>query len=464
MVRVSDLQCPATVIVMRHGQSEGNVSRRLSSAAPGGALTEVGLRQAADAARALVDRSVARVFASPLLRAQQTAGVVADLLGAGPVVVVDGMREFSLGDCEGSDADDDWALVDGVFDAWLDGDLDQSLTGAETGHEVVQRVRAVLDEIADQHRGETVVVVSHGGAMSLALPWLAGNAPNDRARASGVPNCGFVELEGDADGWRLLSWPRRVPQLGSDAHPGDLGELLDRADAERNVPPPGGGPPGAEYATVGPVPCAHLPMPFAWATQASVTALGHPPSPRLLDDVTGWLQARSANSWHLVVSEAWSEQVAGQGGLVEHLRHGAWVCEAPPDVRLPAGVEGPLELVPAADVSEFLAVFGEQLRPVVDGQIGLPDREFVVVRHEGRPVACARLRDLAGTTYVGGITVLPEYRGKGWGLAVSALATRRALLRSPLAWLHCDDQLGALYSQLGYRRATTHVHLGPRGA
>jgi hypothetical protein len=47
---------------------------------------------------------------------------------------------------------------------------------------------------------------------------------------------------------------------------------------------------------------------------------------------------------------------------------------------------------------------------------------------------------------------------------MSALATRRALQRSPIAWLHCEDELSGLYSRLGYRRVTTHVHLGPDGS
>lgn len=211
---MSDLQCPATVLVVRHGQSEGNVSRRLSAMPPGSPLTEVGRQQAADVARSLADRNVARVYCSPLLRAQQTAAVVARLLDAGDPVTLSGVREFELGDCEGSDSDDDWARVDAVFDAWLDGDLSAALVGAESGQDVVERMRDELEALADLHRGETVVVVSHGGIMSLALPWLADNVADDRARASGIANCGVVELEGDSDGWRLLSWPARAPQLG----------------------------------------------------------------------------------------------------------------------------------------------------------------------------------------------------------------------------------------------------------
>ena len=41
------------------------------------------------------------------------------------------MREFELGECEGSGADADWARVDAVFDAWLDGDLEVALPGPE---------------------------------------------------------------------------------------------------------------------------------------------------------------------------------------------------------------------------------------------------------------------------------------------------------------------------------------------
>ena len=464
---VSDLQCPATVLVMRHGQSEGNVTRRLSAAEPGAPLTARGIQQAQDAGAALTDRNVARVYCSPLLRARQTAQALAGVLGTGDPVVLPGLREFELGDVEGSDSDADWARVDAVFDAWLDGDLDAALPGAESGTDVVARVGEALEEVADLHRGETVVVVSHGGAMSLALPWLAHNVRNDRARGAGIANCGVVELSADSDGWRLVSWPKRAPQLGASPYPGDLVELLGRADAERNVAPPGGHrPEGADYETVAGVACAHLPLPHAWATQASLTGLEAAtgtPSTDVLDAVTRWLQLRSPDAWHLVVDQQQVDDVAAATGLSVQLRHGVWLCDEAPEVPVPQGESSVPALQRAVDVEEFLTVYGADLRPVVECQLDLPDREFLVVRHEGRPIGCARLRDLAGTTYVGGITVVPELRGRRWGRAVSALATRRALERSPLAWLHCDDDVSPLYSRLGYRRVTTHVHLGPSG-
>ena len=54
--------------------------------------------------------------------------------------------------------------------------------------------------------GETVAVVSHGGAMTLALPVICGQSARALS-AHPLANAAVVELEGDADGWRLLGWP-----------------------------------------------------------------------------------------------------------------------------------------------------------------------------------------------------------------------------------------------------------------
>ena len=69
-----------------------------------------------------------------------------------------------------------------------------------------QRFGSVLDEMADDHRGEAVLVVSHGGVMCMALPLLALNLEMGHARDIPMPHCGVVALEGQADGWVARSW------------------------------------------------------------------------------------------------------------------------------------------------------------------------------------------------------------------------------------------------------------------
>jgi len=72
-----------------------------------------------------------------------------------------------------------------------------------------QRFTESIQEIADVHRGETVLVFSHAGAMTLAIPKLSVNARGGLAGQRFLPNCAAAEVEVDADGWRLVSWPER---------------------------------------------------------------------------------------------------------------------------------------------------------------------------------------------------------------------------------------------------------------
>jgi probable phosphoglycerate mutase len=93
-------------------------------------------------------------------------------------------------------------VVDVVAD---DGEAEVG-AAAESGREVVDRMAAVLEEAADAHRGETVLVVSHGGAICTAVPHLALNLAPRFPHGRPLPNCGVVELEADADGWVARRW------------------------------------------------------------------------------------------------------------------------------------------------------------------------------------------------------------------------------------------------------------------
>ena len=51
-----------------------------------------------------------------------------------------------------------------------------------------------------------MLVVSHGGVMSLALSAVARNLSASHSRERSMPHCGVVALEADADGWICRSW------------------------------------------------------------------------------------------------------------------------------------------------------------------------------------------------------------------------------------------------------------------
>ncbi|MEI2731518.1 MAG: histidine phosphatase family protein [Dermatophilaceae bacterium] len=200
---MSDLQCPARVFVARHGQATYAVDDVVTDA--GGTLTDLGRHQAADLAERLVPERIAVVYPSRLDRAVQTGAIVATRLGT-PIEVLDGVHEFAAGSLEGHHWDE--ALRRGCYDAWLAGELDERWPGGESGREIVDRMRLALDAVADRHRGEAVLVVSHGGVMSLSLPLLAMDAAGPRIARPPLPNTAVVALSRDGDGWRLAApWP-----------------------------------------------------------------------------------------------------------------------------------------------------------------------------------------------------------------------------------------------------------------
>ena len=199
---MSDLQCPATMLVARHGDAGYAVDGVLSD--DDGALTEKGRDQVRHLVEQVRSRRVAAVYSSQMGRAVESAELAASELGLHSVAV-DGLQEFSVGDLAGVSFHDDRAQQ--VFDAWLHGDLVAACPGAEDGHAVVTRFKGAIDEIADSHRGETVLIFTHGGAMSLAIPRLSVNLRNDLAVQQFLPSCVAAEIEVDADGWRVVTWP-----------------------------------------------------------------------------------------------------------------------------------------------------------------------------------------------------------------------------------------------------------------
>ncbi|WP_392425674.1 histidine phosphatase family protein [Barrientosiimonas humi] len=192
---MSDLQCPVRVFLARHGEAAYETDRFLDH---GGTLTPAGRAQARALGEQLRHERIAHVYSSTLARAVQTAELAAAALGT-EATAREGLAELGLGDLVGQPAS--LEVVDPVMEAWSAGDLTRRVPQGETGTAVVARVRGVLDELADVHRGEAILVVSHGAAMIATLAGLVGR----RAETTEVGNCAYAVLEGDSDGWRLVA-------------------------------------------------------------------------------------------------------------------------------------------------------------------------------------------------------------------------------------------------------------------
>ena len=150
---------PTRLLLLRHGQTELSRQRRYSGRGDP-ELTDIGRRQAADAARYLSQKGgIAAVVSSPLQRARATAAAAADALGL-PVRVDDDLIETDFGEWEGLTFLEAAQRHPDVHGRWLR-DTCLRPPGGESFDDVAARVHRVRDRIVADYGPSTVLVVSH---------------------------------------------------------------------------------------------------------------------------------------------------------------------------------------------------------------------------------------------------------------------------------------------------------------
>lgn len=156
--------------LVRHGQTDWNLDRRIqgSTDIP---LNDTGRTDARTAAAALAGVDYDAVYASPLVRAHETARIIADELGLPAPLTTRGMREREFGEGEG-------LKVEEYLDRW--GDWTTPVPGAESLEQVRERALDSLERIArasrrrSAPRAESIIVVSHGGVLRALLMHASG--------------------------------------------------------------------------------------------------------------------------------------------------------------------------------------------------------------------------------------------------------------------------------------------------
>jgi broad specificity phosphatase PhoE len=182
------------LIMVRHGESEGNRDRRFTIS-PEVPLTDLGRRQAFEVARRIAIRFKPQlVISSPYRRARQTSEIIAAELGL-PIEVVHDLHERELGVLKGQSYDllRDLAGQDSGYDpkrGWL-----WRPEGGESYEDVRQRVIVAIEDIRRRYPDHELVVVSHGGVMLSMWAHLTGQWEG----AHLPPNCGIVLIEHEAD-------------------------------------------------------------------------------------------------------------------------------------------------------------------------------------------------------------------------------------------------------------------------
>jgi broad specificity phosphatase PhoE len=221
------------LVLVRHGQSHGNVERRLDTRPPGAQLTDLGREQAHAFARDW-PHEIGMVAHSVAVRASQTAAEIGEQLGLSPHEF-EGIHEVQVGELE--DRKDEAAIEEfnTVYQRWHQGDLDARMPEGESGREVLDRYVPVITQLRmryldnDAWRGD-IIVVSHGAAIRLTAATLAG-VDAGFAIDHHLGNAESVVLAPITDGrWCCLHWGELAPPFYPEpaVHPAE--EALQSAD------------------------------------------------------------------------------------------------------------------------------------------------------------------------------------------------------------------------------------------
>ncbi|MFI6046502.1 histidine phosphatase family protein [Nocardia sp. NPDC051321] len=199
------------LILLRHGQTEWNAADRMQGQIDTD-LTELGRRQAKEAARELVSHNAIAIISSDLRRAFETASALAEHTSL-DVVPDPRLRETDLGDWEGLTHLEVDADYPGARQAWR---LDATYRppNGESKLEVGARSLPVVRELLVDRQdwpGRTIILVAHGGLIAGLTAALLDLPPANWPVLGGLANTSWVQLSShgpsiDQPGWRLDVW------------------------------------------------------------------------------------------------------------------------------------------------------------------------------------------------------------------------------------------------------------------
>ena len=180
------------LLAIRHGATAYAQERRYAGSTdiP---LSPEGRRQCAALAAALGALHVAAIYASPLIRARESAAPIAVAQGI-EVTLESDFREMCFGDWEGLTRDEVERRFPEGYKVWRTEPERFARPGGETLSAVAARVMRGLGELRATHLGETVILVSHAIVIRLIVLQALGLGP-ERLWSVDASLVGISEIE-----------------------------------------------------------------------------------------------------------------------------------------------------------------------------------------------------------------------------------------------------------------------------
>lgn len=166
-----------TYVLMRHAEAEHNVAGILNGRDRDKyPLTEKGRAQAAAAGKEMKREGITKIYASPFLRAQETAKIVAKEVGIpeSAIITDERLREMSFGEKEDTDFKEFLAYREAHML-----DCDTKIPGGESYQDTRKRFGDFIYELDRTVKNEKILIVSHGIAFEALETVASGLSKKD---------------------------------------------------------------------------------------------------------------------------------------------------------------------------------------------------------------------------------------------------------------------------------------------
>jgi 2,3-bisphosphoglycerate-dependent phosphoglycerate mutase len=201
------------LIVVRHGETAWNIEGRYQGQLDS-PLTTTGVEESRALAARLEGEEFTALYASDLGRALKTAEIIAERTPC-RIVTDSRLRERHLGVFQGLLKSEMRLNFAEEYHLFKTAGPEYVIPGGESATEASARMIRCLEELAQRHTGERIVVVTHGGVVSALLRHSLGLALGIPRRFE-RPNTAWNAFWWEDGRWFLETW-------GDVSHLGDKG-------------------------------------------------------------------------------------------------------------------------------------------------------------------------------------------------------------------------------------------------
>jgi probable phosphoglycerate mutase len=205
MTDVTSAPLPARLCVVRHGETDWN-SQGILQGWTDVTLNALGRQQARAMAAQFDDTGFAAVWSSPLLRARETAEIVAPLIRLPFPRFHAGLMERNFGIFQGVPKSELAELNPVELQLILKRNPAGHFEGGETMDEFADRVLGALADIGAAHPGQQVLAITHGWVMDVVTRHIDG-LPRSAILNMKRKNGESLWVEADARGIRAVDAP-----------------------------------------------------------------------------------------------------------------------------------------------------------------------------------------------------------------------------------------------------------------